>query len=182
MTEPLRVTFDDGIPAPPPGGRPRRTRAVIAMLSVLLLGAGAITYAVTRENAAPVTAPLTPDTAPITDPPTEPPPPPTEPETSPLTNAAPTSHRFEVGDTFSAQCTIAWPTAPAIGTDSIQMRTSCPSVSNEYLFVDVIYGDPKLRVTPNRSTMQIHGKVIDIVRNGLGFTTLAVEATRITLL
>ena len=182
MTEPLRVTFDDEIPAPPAGGGPRRTRAVIAMLVVLLLGAGAVTYAVTRKDAASVTAPLAPDAASVTDPPTDPLPPTTEPETPPPTNAAPTSNRFKVGDTFSARCTIAWPTAPAVGTDSIEMRTSCPSVSNEYLFVDVIYGDPNLRVTPSRSTMQIHGKVIDIVRNGLGFTTLAVEANRITLL
>jgi hypothetical protein len=89
---------------------------------------------------------------------------------------------YEVGSPFAAQCTVAWPTAPQIGTNSIQMRTSCADVASQFLFVDVVYGDPNLPVSPSNSTMYVKGKVADIVRSELGFTVLVVEASSVQVL
>jgi hypothetical protein len=86
---------------------------------------------------------------------------------------------YEVGSEFFAQCTIAWPTAPQHGVDSIQMRTFCPSVPQQFLFVDIAYADPDLPVSPSVSTMDVHGQVVDIVRSQYGFTVLVVVADRI---
>lgn len=66
--------------------------------------------------------------------------------------------------------------------DNIQMRTSCPSVPDQFLFVDIVYDDPDLEVTPARSTMQVEGEIVDIARNELGFTVLVVYATAIDVL
>ena len=89
---------------------------------------------------------------------------------------------FDVGEDFDARCTIAWPTAPSRGVDSIQMRTFCPSVPDQFLFVDVVYGDPDFPVTPSRSTMRVRGTIVDIVRSEFGFTVLAVAADDVELL
>ncbi len=90
---------------------------------------------------------------------------------------------FEIGAAFSARCTIAWPTAPARGSTSIQMRTSCSGVpTEEFLFVDIVYDDPDLPVSPLRSTMDVRGEIADIVRSEFGFTVLVVYATSLTIL
>jgi hypothetical protein len=89
---------------------------------------------------------------------------------------------YEIGSPFAAQCTIAWPTAPSIGRNSIEMRTFCPSVPQQFLFVDIAYGDPELPVSPSRATMNVKGEVVDIVRNELGFTVLVVIASDIKVL
>lgn len=107
--------------------------------------------------------------------------------TPPAPTSAPPSVRsseahYDVGEEFSAQCTVAWPTAPSRGVDSILMRTSCPGVPQQFLFVDIQYGDPDLPVTPSRSTMRVHGRIVDIVRSEYGFTTLSVLADRVELL
>lgn len=95
--------------------------------------------------------------------------------TTPPTVRSPEAH-FDIGDDFNAACVIAWPTAPARGVDSIQMRMSCSGVPSQFLFVDVVYGDPDLDVTPSRSRLMVHGVIADIVRSEFGFTTLVVLA------
>lgn len=89
---------------------------------------------------------------------------------------------YKVGSTFQGTCTVAWPTAPARGRNNIQMRMTCPGVPDQFLFVDVIYGDPDLPVSPSRSTVQIRGKIADISRSEYGFTVLVVQADRATVL
>ena len=88
---------------------------------------------------------------------------------------------FEVGSRFTGRCTIAWPTAPSIGIDSISMTTTCDDQPPQFLFVRIVYGDPNLAVSPNHATMDVQGTVIDIVRNQLGFTTLVIQADQVTV-
>lgn len=83
---------------------------------------------------------------------------------------------YDIGDEFEAQCTIAWPTAPSYGQGTIIMTTFCPSVPDQFLFVNIVYGDPDLPVAPLRSTMIVHGVITNIVRSTYGYTTLHVEA------
>lgn len=115
------------------------------------------------------------------------PPPPPSPEAPPAPSTTPPTVRssephFDIGDPFSARCTVAWPTAPSRGTDNIQMRTSCSGVPDQFLFVDIVYDNPDLPVTPSRSTMQVEGEIVDISRSEYGFTTLVVYATDVELL
>lgn len=86
---------------------------------------------------------------------------------------------YDVGDEFEAQCTIAWPTAPSYGQGTIIMTTFCPSVPDQFLFVNVVYDDPDLPVAPLKSTMIVHGVITNIVRSTYGYTTLHVEADHI---
>ena len=100
--------------------------------------------------------------------------PPTQP---PITTAS----RYDIGDSFSSYCVVAWPTAPVRSTDQIDMRMSCQGVPQQFLFVDVAYGDPNLHVTPSTGQMLVKGKIVDVSRSELGFTTLDVVATKIVL-
>jgi lysophospholipase L1-like esterase len=112
---------------------------------------------------------------------------PTPPDTTPAPPVTPpptvrsSEQHYDIGERFSARCTVAWPTAPSRGVDNIQMRTFCPSVPDQFLFVDVVYDDPDLPVTPSRSTMQVDGEIVDIARSEFGFTVLVVYATEIEL-
>ncbi len=83
---------------------------------------------------------------------------------------------FDIGDEFDRTCVVAWPTAPVRASDSIQMRMTCIGVPDQFLFVDVVYGDPDLAVTPSKSKMVVHGRIADVARSEYGFTTLVVEA------
>lgn len=89
---------------------------------------------------------------------------------------------YDVGDPFDAECTIAWPTAPSYGVDSIQMRTFCPGVPDQFLFVDIVYGDTELPVSPSRATMHVRGTIVDIIRSEYGYTVLAVQADTVEVL
>lgn len=155
---------------------------IAALVAVALIGGAAVALAMAGTDDTPMTTPSSTEPTTTAPPITEPPATTAPPPTAPPTTAVATARRYRVGDEFDARCTIAWPTAPARGTDSIQMRTSWPSVSDEYLFVDVLYEDPDLRVSPSRSTMQVHGEVVDVVRDGLGFTVLAVYADDVEVL
>lgn len=99
--------------------------------------------------------------------------------TSPTVRSS--EQHYGIGDSFSARCTIAWPTAPSRGVDNIQMRTFCPGVPDQFLFVDIVYDDPDLPVTPSRSTMQVKGEIVDISRSEFGFTVLIVHASHVEL-
>lgn len=107
--------------------------------------------------------------APIT---TAPPSPSTAGGTTPL---APGSH-------FDDMCVVAWPSAPVTSSNSIQMTMSCQHVpEQEFLFTQVIYGDPNLRVTPGTGYTHVVGTVIGTARSDLGFDELEVQATSITI-
>ncbi|MCU1400048.1 MAG: hydrolase family protein [Acidimicrobiales bacterium] len=86
-----------------------------------------------------------------------------------------------VGSPFTDTCVIAYPTAPQIGVDSIQMTTTCTGQPPTYLFVDILYGDPNLAVSPTHPTIHVSGAVVDIVTSRYGYTTLVVQADTITV-
>lgn len=102
-------------------------------------------------------------------------PPPTSP---PITSG----DRLDIGDRFSMRCTVAWPTAPTRSTQGIQMRTFCPGLSGQFQFVDILYEDPDLPVTPSRATMQVEGEIADVAESELGFKILVVLADDIVVL
>jgi hypothetical protein len=114
--------------------------------------------------------------------------PPASPTTEPSQTTTPspppvsdgTSH-FEIGDRFVASCVVAWPTAPVRTTTTIQMRMSCNGVPQQYLFVDVVYPDPNLQVTPSTGYMQVEGTIADMATSEFGYRTLIVQADRILL-
>ncbi|MEV0569125.1 SGNH/GDSL hydrolase family protein [Dactylosporangium sp. NPDC050588] len=91
-----------------------------------------------------------------------------------------TSH-WNVGDAFRSHCVVAWPTAPVRTTQYIQMRMSCQGVPQQFLFVDVVYPDPKLNVTPSTGSMLVEGKIADLTQSEYGFRTVVVQASRIVL-
>lgn len=88
---------------------------------------------------------------------------------------------YAVGDAFVATCTVAWPTAPARGTSSVTIRTTCPGVPAQFLFVDITIDNPDLPVTPSHSTVDVEGVIADISRSEFGFTVLVVYATDATV-
>lgn len=108
----------------------------------------------------------------------------TEPESEATTTTAKpiaTGDRYELGDDFAARCTVAWPTAPTRSSQGITMRTTCPKVNKQFLFVDIFYDDPDLDVTPSHPTMDIRGQIVDIAESELGFKVLMVEADEVTV-
>lgn len=106
-------------------------------------------------------------------------------QTVPYTSTSPTatsqSNGYAVGSDFNATCTIAWPTAPVRTTSAIQMTTTCPGVPSTFQFVVVVYGDPKLAVSPSHATIVVRGKVVDIAQSEYGFKELVVEASSATV-
>lgn len=97
------------------------------------------------------------------------------PATQPPATQAPSSG-FEIGDPFSEQCVVAWPSAPIRDAASIQMQMSCPGVPSEFFLVQVVYPDPELEVTPSTGAMQVTGDVADIAQSQLGYQVLVVVA------
>jgi lysophospholipase L1-like esterase len=100
------------------------------------------------------------------------------PESSPPIDAGPS---FEKGDAFDDVCAVAWPTAPLYTADSIQMRMSCQRTPSQFTFVDVIYGDPDLPITPSTGYVSVRGVVAGVAESGLGFRILLVEASAVDL-
>ncbi|MCU1368213.1 MAG: hydrolase family protein [Ilumatobacteraceae bacterium] len=86
-----------------------------------------------------------------------------------------------IGSPFTDTCVIAYPTAPQIGVDSIQMTTTCTGQPPKYLFVEILYGDPNLAVSPTHPTIHVTGAVVDIVTSRYGYTTLVVQADTVTV-
>lgn len=107
----------------------------------------------------------------------------TKPDAQPTTSKPPiaTGDRYELGDRFAFRCTIAWPTAPTRSAQGITMRTSCPGVNKQFLFVDIFFADPDLPVTPSRSTMDVEGVIIDVGESEMGFKVLMVEAYDVSI-
>ena len=86
-----------------------------------------------------------------------------------------------IGSPFADTCVVAYPTAPQIGVDSIQMTTTCKGQPPKYLFVEILYGDPQLAVSPTHPTIHVKGSVVDIVTSRYGYTTLVVQADTVTV-
>lgn len=89
---------------------------------------------------------------------------------------------YSPGAPFDDYCVINWPTAPTYTSSSIQMVMGCKHVDqNKFFFTQVVYGDPKLPVTPSTGAMHVVGHVIDSAHSAYGFNVLVVEATKITI-
>jgi hypothetical protein len=126
------------------------------------------------EVAATTTAPPTTTT---TAPPTTAPP-----QTSPPQTSPPEPEGFEPGDSFEASCTIAWPSAPTRDSETIQMLTTCSGVpTTDFQFVQVVYPDPNLEVTPSTGAMRVEGEVYDIAESEIGYRVLIVLADDVEL-
>lgn len=117
------------------------------------------------------TSPARPGSTPPLAPPTTSPP--------PLRDPAP---RFEIGSPFDAKCINAWPTAPSYTPTTITLTTTCTGVSKQFLFVQVIYDDPDLPITPNTGQFRVRGRIVNTARSAYGYSTLIVQADRIDIL
>ncbi|NNN09004.1 MAG: hypothetical protein HKL85_07410 [Acidimicrobiaceae bacterium] len=90
--------------------------------------------------------------------------------------------QFTIGSAFNDYCGVAWPSAPLLTSTSITMTMSCNSVpENRFLFTEVIFGDPRLGVTPNTGLMHVVGRIVDIATSQYGFHELVVVASSVTL-
>jgi hypothetical protein len=132
-------------------------------------------YIAAAQRTPPATSP--PPTTPST---TTAPAPPTT--TTPSTTTSTGGQPLAIGSSFASECVVAWPTAPVVTSNSIQMTMSCDAVpENEYLFTDVVYGDPNLHVTPNNSRAYVVGKIVDVATSGYGYKELVVQASSVKL-
>ncbi|MFL5955556.1 MAG: hypothetical protein ACJ76I_15770 [Gaiellaceae bacterium] len=114
-------------------------------------------------------------------------PPVTTPAPSAVTTAPATaatvqpSESAAIGQRFSDDCQVAWPTAPTRTSQYIEMTMQCVHLPKPYLLAAVIYGDPNLAVTPSTGRVHVEGTVVDVATSGLGFRELVVRADRIDL-
>ncbi len=88
---------------------------------------------------------------------------------------------WDIGESFAAECVVAWPTAPVYTSNAIQMRMSCLGVPSQFLFVDVAYGDPNLPMAPNTGYVVVRGTIVDIAESSYGFRTLVVIADDVVI-
>jgi hypothetical protein len=100
--------------------------------------------------------------------------------TPPPIRAEGTSH-YEIGDPFSDQCYVAWPTAPTHTQTTIQMTMHCAHQPAQFLFTSVVYGDPNLQVTPSTGNMLVTGHIVDYATSGYGYKELVVQADQVQL-
>jgi hypothetical protein len=110
----------------------------------------------------------------------------TAPVTPPATTTAPSTgtpaQGFAIGAPFDDDCVVAWPTAPTVTSQDIEMTMTCAHVpESDFLFTHVIYADPNLNVTPSTGQMHVTGKVVDIATSAYGYKELVVEASTIKL-
>lgn len=113
----------------------------------------------------------------------------TQPETPPPTTTATTvtstpttTGSLTSGASFSSMCVVAWPTAPTITSNSIQMTMSCNAVpEGEYLFTVVTYGDPTLPICPDHPAAYVVGKVSGTATSDYGYKELLVQAPSVTV-
>jgi hypothetical protein len=90
------------------------------------------------------------------------------------------SGSLAIGSPFASQCVVAWPTAPVVTSEGIQMTMSCAAVpEGEYLFTEVFYGDPDLPVSPDHAQAYVVGTVRDVAHSEYGYSELVVEASSV---
>lgn len=120
-----------------------------------------------------INATSTPTPAPTPSTPTEEPTPePTEDETV----ISDGSSTYGVGERFSDLCSVAWPTAPTITADSIEVLTFCQHMLEQFTFVHVSYPDPNLPLNPMTGFSLVEGTIVGTSTSSLGLKTLLVEA------
>jgi hypothetical protein len=103
-----------------------------------------------------------------------------KPEPAPSTETAPPSDSLEIGSSFASWCVVAWPTAPVVSSEGIQMTMSCDAVpESEYLFTAVLYGDPDLPVSPEHARAYVEGTISDVAESEYGYRELVVLATNV---
>lgn len=83
---------------------------------------------------------------------------------------------FQIGDSFSAECSVAWPTAPSYTPTTIELTTFCNGVPGQFQFVHVSYPDPDLPIDPNTGFSRVEGTIVNIAVSEYGFKTLYVHA------
>lgn len=118
--------------------------------------------------------------APAAPPPLATEPRPSDSTSAPITPIGDGTSHWDKGDSFSANCVVAWPTAPAYTTTKIVMTMSCQGVPQQFTFVNVSYPDPNLPITPNTGTVQVQGKIVDFETSTFGFREIVVNASKIS--
>jgi lysophospholipase L1-like esterase len=112
-------------------------------------------------------------------PPTTTQPPPTTTEST-VTSTPTTTGSLTSGASFNSTCVVAWPTAPTITSNSIQMTMSCNAVpESEYLFTVVTYGDPTLPICPDHPDAYVVGTVSGTATSDYGYKELLVQASSV---
>jgi hypothetical protein len=108
-----------------------------------------------------------------------------KPQPAPSTSTSqppPSEGSLAVGSSFASWCVVAWPTAPVISSEGIEMTMSCDAVpEDEYLFTEVFYEDPDLPVSPEHARAYVVGKVADVAHSEYGYDELVVEASSVRL-
>jgi hypothetical protein len=105
-----------------------------------------------------------------------------KPAPTPSTSPPAADDSFAIGSPFASWCVVAWPTAPTVSSEGIEMTMSCEAVpEDQYLFTDVSYGDPNLPISPDHSRAYVEGTVTDVARSEYGFSELVVEASKVTV-
>jgi len=95
------------------------------------------------------------------------------------TTSAPTGS-LAIGSHFDSECVVAWPTAPVTTSTSIQMTMSCNAVpERQFLFTEVIYGDPNLPISPDHARAHVIGTVVDTATSAYGYKELVVQASSV---
>ncbi len=103
-----------------------------------------------------------------------------KPKPTPSPAAAPSDDSLSIGSTFASWCVVAWPTAPVISKEGIQMTMSCDAVpENEYLFTVVLYGNPDLPISTEHSRAFVEGTISDVAESEYGYRELVVQATSV---
>jgi lysophospholipase L1-like esterase len=101
--------------------------------------------------------------------------------TTATTTQITTGRTFQIGDSFSARCVVAWPTAPQRSRSGTDMRMSCLGVPKQFLFVDVPSDDRNLPITPSTGHVQVTGRILDVAESEHGFRVLVVYASRVDI-
>lgn len=92
----------------------------------------------------------------------------------------PSEGSLAIGSSFESWCVVAWPTAPVISSEGIEMTMSCDAVpGDEYLFTEVFYEDPDLPVSPEHARAYVVGQVADVAHSEYGYDELVVEASSV---
>jgi hypothetical protein len=76
---------------------------------------------------------------------------------------------------------VAWPSAPAVTADAIQITAFCPNVPASYPLVLIQYGDPALPITPSTGSFRVIGTVYGSANSTAGVPYLIVIADQVQL-
>jgi hypothetical protein len=105
-------------------------------------------------------------------------PPPAE---EPAPPPAPPAASFAKGDPFDQSCSVAWPSAPVVTSDVIQITAFCPNVPSTYPLVLIQYSDPTLPLNPSTGSFRVVGTVYGSATSDAGMPYLIVIADQVQL-